>query len=567
MNKRLKWDEFIKVFEYLGNQKSAYIILTCLGNVIVSVCYNIVLAIVMQKVLDGIAYKNKVFLYQGVLIALSSFAIAFIFEPIVSRVRNHCVRRTISRIREKVFCSITEMPVKTYETMGQGDILTKVTNDIERMESIYLYHLLLLSFALIHGGIATVLMLFYNVPLGMFSLVLGALQSMLNYKTSLKVEQAAQNRQTERTNMLQAVIDTLDGHIDIKLSDSESFFEKSFLKKNYHLTKHERAVEKKKALIENTDNFFEHASYVVILGLGLYMVIKGNITLGTIVAIINLQGNATYLFSNLSAFMSGVAEALPSVNRIAQMLEMSDGSELEDIPDMSKMTKNVSKMTDGESAIEMQGVSFGYNSQDEVLRDLTCRIEKGKLVIVTGNSGEGKSTWLKLLLGFYDISKGKYFLFGKDIRKLDKEMIRSLIAYVDQSCFLFSMSIADNVRLGRFDAADEEIEAACRAADAHEFIQSLLDKYDTMLISGENLSGGQRQRLALARAFISEKPILLIDEGTASLDVLSEQKIIDSIAKMKGKRTIIVVSHRNAWEACADEVYRLQEKKLSEIKR
>lgn len=570
MDKRHRWAGLGKIFEYLGDQKIAYIVLTCFSNVIVSVCYNIVLAIIMQKVLDGIAYGNGLFLYQGVLIALVSFAAAFILEPIFSRIRNHCVRSSIMRIREKVFLSITEMPVKTYEIMGQGDILTKITSDIETLEDIYLYHLLLLSFAMIHGGIATVLMLFYNVPLGIFSLLLGIVQSVINYKMSIKVEQAAQSRQKNRANMLQAVIDTLDGHIDIKLSDSESFFEKNFLKKNLHLTEHEKAVEKKKALIENTDNLSEHLSYLAIMGLGLYMMLKGNITLGTIVAIKCLQGNATYLFSNLSAFMSGIAEAMPSVNRIAEMLEMSDipkmTNEVSKMPnDELKVTKtpeNVSKRSDTEIAVEMQGVAFGYNNRDDVLCDLACRIKAGTLSVVTGNSGEGKSTWLKLLLGFYDFSQGTYFLFGQDTQKQDKQMIRSLIAYVDQPCMLFSMSVADNVRLGRLNAAYEDVVAACQAADAHEFIENLPDKYDTMLMGGENLSGGQRQRIALARAFVSEKPILLIDEGTASLDERAEEKIIDSIVKMKGKRTVIVVSHRKAWEECADAVYRLHKRKF-----
>lgn len=574
MDKRHRWTGLRIIFEYLGNQKITYIILTCFSNVIVSVCYNIVLAVIMQKVLDGIIYRNRTFLYQGALIALVSFAAAFIFEPIFSRIRNNCVRSTIMRIREKVFCSITEMPVRTYETMGQGDILTKITNDIETLEDIYLYHLLLLSFALIHGGIATVLMLFYNVPLGIFSLLSGIMQSAINYKTSTKVEQAAQNRQKSRVNMLQTVIDTLDGHIDIRLSGSESFFEKTFWKKNLHLTDHEKTVEKKKALIENTDNLFEHLNYVAILGLGLCMMLNGNITFGTIVAIKSLQGNATYLFSNLSAFMSGIAEAMPSVNRIAGMLDMPKMTEgmSKMTESMSKVTKNVlkvtktqenvSKLSDAETAVEMWGVSFGYNSQDEVLCDLTCRIKKGTLTVVTGNSGEGKSTWLKLLLGFYDFSEGTYFLFGKDTQKQDKQMIRCLIAYVDQSCTLFSMSVADNVRLGRLNAVYEDVVEACRAAGAHEFIEDLPDKYDTLLIGGENLSGGQRQRIALARAFVSEKPILLIDEGTASLDMRSEEKIIDSIVKMKGKRTVIIVSHRKAWEERADAVYRLREKKF-----
>lgn len=588
MNKTFKPNGLGQIFAYLGNKKSAYMILTCLSNVIVSICYNIVLAIVLQKVLDGIAYRNRDFLYQGVAIALASFAVAFIFEPVVSRMRNHCVRNTISQIREKVFCSITEMPVKTYETMERGDILTKITSDIETLEDIYLYHLHLLSFALIHGGIAAVLMLFYNVPLGLFSLFLGALQSFINYKTSGRVEQAAQNRQKSRASLVQTVVDTLDGRIDIRLSGAERFFGHIFSEKSSALAEHERMVEKKKALIENTDNFFENMNYVAILGLGLYMVLCGNITLGTIVAIKSLQGNATFLFSNLSSFMSGIAEAMPSAARIAQMLDLpqaertseiyqvttmpesggssiqSDISEALNIQSCSDMQlcSDMGSDTDRQTAIEIRNVSFGYSGRDEILHGLSCRIESGKLAVIMGDSGTGKSTLFKLLLGFYDLSEGEYYLFGKNVQKSGGQFIRSLTAYVDQSCSLFSMSVADNVRLGRPGASDEDVIEACLAADAHEFIEKLPDQYDTMLIGGENLSGGQRQRIALARAFVSGKPILLIDEGTANLDAASERKIIESVIKMKGKRTIVVIAHRKSWEECADEVYRLQERQF-----
>lgn len=229
MNKHWKWKEFGRTIRILGNKRVTYILTTCLCNVIGSVCYNIVLAIVMQKVLDGIAYRKKEFLYQAAMIALISFLVAFIFEPILARTRNQCVRSTISRLRKEVFGSITGMPVRTYEKMEQGDILTKATNDVEAVEQIYLNHVPNLCFALIHGGIAILLMLFYNIWLGAVSLLLGTMQAGINYRTSGKVKQAAEGRQRSRADMMQKIIDTLDGSVDMKVSRSELFLKKNLV--------------------------------------------------------------------------------------------------------------------------------------------------------------------------------------------------------------------------------------------------------------------------------------------------------------------------------------------------
>ena len=552
-----KRSELVTAIRFLGVERGRYLLTMSLCNVIGSVCYNIVLAIIMQKVLDGIACRNTAELMQGAVIALASFVIAFVFEPVLGKIRNNCVRRTILRIRERLFYAAVGMPVHTYEEMEQGDIFVKITDDVETLEQVYLRHLPNLNFALVHGGIAILLMFFYDRWLGGISLLLGMIQTGINYITGNTVERATEKRQQSRSALLQRVLDTINGQQDIRSTGSEDYFEKRFTQFNQRLRKDEKSVENRKMRMENTVNFFDNFNYIAVMGVGLYMVLKGDISLGSVVAIISLQGNAAYLFSNLSSFLAGIAESLPSLGRIADML-----AAWETQPAAEPSAKYAPADCGQGTAIEMRHVTFGYQEHKDVIKNLDFSLRRGELAVITGKSGEGKSTWIKLLMGFYVPASGEYLLYGRDVRSPEACAPGRIIAYVDQESRLFRMTVRENIRMGRADASDEEILAACRAADAHAFIETLPDGYDTLLLNGENLSGGQRQRLALARAFVSKKPVLVIDEGTANLDPLSEQNIIQSVYGMRGQRTILVITHRDAWFPYADQIYRLQDGRL-----
>lgn len=542
-------ERFSEMLQILGKQKYIYVIMTCLCNTIGSVCYNIVLAVILQKILDGIAYEDTKLLSQAVCIALASFLIAFVFEPVFSRIRNQCIRETIANLRRSIFEAMMNLPVRHYEETSQGDMLTTATADVETVEDIYFYHFPNLCFALIHGGIAAVLMLCYNLELGLTSLALGILQSVINSKLSRRVEKAARERQHVRADSIQKVVDTLDGRTDYRACRSQHFMLHRFLVTNHRLQMQEKQVMTGKAHMELADYFFENINYILVLGLGLFMVLNGTVSVGTVVAVISLQGNATYLFQNFSAFMAGIAESLPSAERILHLL-----SACEDEISVSVQPATQDKTDASNQIISMRDLCFGYHEQQAVLKHMDCRIEKGKLTVLTGNSGEGKSTWMKILLGFYKNYTGEYYLQGVNTRCMQESDINRQIAYVDQACFVFCMSVLDNVRMGRPDASASEVIEACKKADAHDFITKLPNGYETLLLNGENLSGGQRQKLALARAFLSSRPILLIDEGTANLDAASEEKILASVNRMKGEKTIIVISHRESWKTCADHV-------------
>lgn len=274
-------------------------------------------------------------------------------------------------------------------------------------------------------------------------------------------------------------------------------------------------------------------------------------------AVIGLQGNASYLFMNFSAFLAGLSEALPSIERVMELLESEKDPEMNEIGLMGE-NGNQQEQGGSEYAIELKKLCFGYEPDQWVLDQFDMTVKKGELVLIKGESGCGKSTLYKILLGFYPAAKGEYLLDGVRAESMGQKRLAEKYAYLDQSSYLFSMSVAENIRLSRQEASASEVEEAAKLAGAHEFIRNLPQGYDTILSDGsDNISGGQRQRIAMARMFLSDRPILLIDEGTANIDEETEGIVAESIRRMKGKKTIIMITHKDTMCPWADQIYQV----------
>ena len=215
------------------------------------------------------------------------------------------------------------------------------------------------------------------------------------------------------------------------------------------------------------------------------------------------------------------------------------------------------------NVLTMQDVRKSFGSL-EVLKGISLTVGEGEAVSVIGPSGSGKSTLLRLLMRFWDADGGAVRVSGRDVREVNTGDLRRMEGFVTQETHLFRDSIASNLRIGKRDATQAELEAACKKASVHEFILSLPKGYDTPVGElGDTLSGGERQRLGLARAFLHDAPFLLLDEPTSNLDSLNEGVILRSLQSERGGRTVVLVSHRASTMAVADEVYAAQEGRLS----
>jgi ATP-binding cassette subfamily B protein len=263
-----------------------------------------------------------------------------------------------------------------------------------------------------------------------------------------------------------------------------------------------------------------------------------------LMGIVQFNNGLGFLFQTIGGSFSQLQGSLAGANRVFEMIdaqkEAPEGDAFEPVA--------------GKPAIALREVQFSYEDGQEVLTSLTENVYPGEKVALVGGSGSGKSTALKLLLGFYGIRSGSVELFGNNVGEYPTAL-RRLVAYVPQTCYLFSGTVRDNIAAGRPGATKEEIEQAARAALAHDFILELPQGYDTEVGErGAQLSGGQRQRIAIARAVLKNAPILLLDEATASLDSQSEAHVQQALDSLMEGRTVVVVAHRLSTIRHADRI-------------
>jgi len=282
--------------------------------------------------------------------------------------------------------------------------------------------------------------------------------------------------------------------------------------------------------------------------------LSGRITTGDMLAFTVLLGRILYPIGDIVFCIYDIREVAVSLGRIQEIFQMEKESSGTGI-----------FPCDSEIAVAMEDVEFAYDKENKVLRGLTFVVKKGERIAFAGSSGEGKSTIFRLLCGFYKKDAGKYLLFSQDYEKWNISAARSCISLVSQNVFLFPESIWQNVAYGKEGATREEVIQACKNANIHDFIMKLPDGYDTMVGErGVRLSGGERQRISIARAFLKDAPILLLDEPTASIDEETEKQIQRAIHKISDGRTVITIAHRLSTIQSADRIYVIDHGKVAE---
>ena len=294
----------------------------------------------------------------------------------------------------------------------------------------------------------------------------------------------------------------------------------------------------------------------LILWYGGHNVIDGETTAGSLVAVLAYAVNISNPIKRITRVSGNIQKALAAAQRVFYVLDLPE--EVRDLPDaraLPAVTGNVS----------FEHVTFSYNAGDEILHDLSFTAKPGQVIGLVGPSGAGKSTVASLLPRFYDCDAGTIRIDGTDIKHVTLESLRNQVGIVPQETMLFNGSVYDNILYGRLDATKEEIEAAAKAANAHDFIMELPDGYNTMLGDrGVNISGGQRQRIAIARAILKDPRILVLDEATSALDTESERLVQEALNRLMVGRTSIIIAHRLSTIKNADRILVLDTGQLVE---
>lgn len=457
-------------------------------------------------------------------------------------------------VEKLVFSKAMRLPMSYYEANHSSDFMSKLVYDTQKASDIYTSRLRRLLSALISAMIYLIPMFYFSWELTLCLVAISLLTFIGNGFFAGPIKTASRHLSDKNNDMLEKLTSILSGMELIKIFPVGSKLSKEYedaSKKYFYIQK---GTNRLSAGLESLNCMFDLIGALAFLGLGVWFVSLERISLGELTALYTLYGVFRNVFLEIGQYTPQMMNCIANAEKIFEFLD------LEEEPmqwEFAFEKENDSKTTQEhkEIILSMRDVSFAYNEDRKVLENFSVEIQKGSFVAVVGASGCGKSTLAKLLLGFYPLKRGSISINGRDYRTLSLKEIREQIAYVPQEAYLYETTIAENIAYGRQGVGQDEIVAAAKAANAHDFITRLPDGYDTVLGErGNTLSGGEKQRIAIARAIIRNASVMILDEATSALDNESEVFVQEAIRALKGECTILMIAHRPSSIKLADVV-------------
>lgn len=486
------------------------------------------------------------------LISATSWAVSHYVMLVAS---NTLAIRVLASLRQDVYEKVLILPVGYFKAKRTGDIISRLTNDIQVVE-IFLMNVLIELMVQPMTVVAIILMMVVKQPLLTlyFFSVVPVLGIVLGIVGKF-VEQASQKVQKHISDVTSGIQETLYGMDVIKGFAVEEVMRDRFRRSNMgYLSSLIREV-RIRFLSTPVAEWFGSLGIIIILVIGGFMVRAGQVTSGDIVFFLLLATVLSEPLSLSSTVFTTLRKLSPALSRIYEVLDYEVVNETT-LPAIGKV----------EGKIVCEGVSFGYTDERMVLQDISLEILPKETIAIVGLSGSGKTTLVSLMAGFYKPTEGRVLVDGKDLSIYNGKSYRSQLGIVTQEPILFSGTIRENIALSRPEASFEEIVAAAKIAHAHHFIERLPQGYDTFLgDKGAQLSGGERQRVVLARAILRRPKVLILDEATSALDAESETAIQEAMENILGQQTTIIIAHKLATIMHADRIVVLHEGKIVEV--
>ena len=465
---------------------------------------------------------------------------------------NNEAKRTGATMRNIVFGKALMLPVSFYENNHTGDFMSKLTYDTNMASGIFGSRFRRVMMPVIIVCVCVVPMFMKCPPVMAGLLVLCILSLALNLAMVPVLAGYSRSISDDNKAISRSVTDMLQGMETIRMSPLQSVIGQTYNEANERCGRNMKKQGRIESVVAALRNAFDLIGAVAFLAMGIIYIQKYNGKVGSLLALYTMYGAFQYNFLMMGQYIPSLTSWLVNAERVLEFLELPEES-LRNCSDYN--AANVPAQAD----VEFDNITFAYEGQEQKIFDgYSAAFTMGKSYAITGESGRGKSTLMKLLMGFYRISGGSIRIGGHDIYELGLENTRKLIAYIPQEPYMFHDTVRENIRNGNPAASDEEIIRAAKKANAHDFILQLENGYDTILGErGNTLSGGQRQRVAKARAILKNAPVIILDEATSALDNESEQLIQQSINNMKDGRLILMIAHRPSTVATADAEWRI----------
>ena len=524
--------------------------LSVIGPKLLGDATNVIISGLRRHVVDFAALHRVIFEAVGAYVVSS--ALAYLQSYLLAGI----VQRTMQRIRSDVEEKINRFPLRYIDNQPRGDLLSRVTNDIDNLaQSLQQTLSQALTSLLTVGGV--VIMMLLISPLLALVAIVTIPASLLIIKVIAKRSKTRFVAQWAHTGALNALVEeTFTGHGLVKVFGRQRDVEARFDAKNEELYSASFGAQFISGTIQPAMMFLGNLNFVAIAVVGGLQVSSGAMNLGDIQAFIQYSRQFTQPITQLASMANVLQSGIASAERIFQLLDAPEESDDRDFPQATNEPR---------SRVEFDHVSFSYDPSRPLIEDLSLVAEPGQTVAIVGPTGAGKTTLVNLVMRFYDIDSGVITLDGNDISKMRRRDLRSNMGMVLQDTWLFHGTIKENIAFGNLGADDEQIMAAARATYVDRFVHSLPDGYDTVLDDdGTTVSAGEKQLLTIARAFLADPAILILDEATSSVDTRTEVLIQRAMAALRSNRTSFVIAHRLSTIRDADVILVMESGRIVE---
>ena len=440
------------------------------------------------------------------------------------------------RMRNDISEKIDRMPMAYFESRTYGEVLSRITNDVDTLGQSLNQSItqIITSVATMVGVL--VMMLRISPLMTLIAVVILPISVTLISLVVKKSQKYFKQRQEYLGHINGQVEETYAGHTVIQAYNKEKDMVQQFQETNDTLYHSAWKSQFLSGLMQPIMMFVGNLGYAAVALSGGLLAIRGTITIGDIQAFIQYVKNFTQPMQQIAQVLNQVQSMAAASERVFEFLEEAEEVQTAEHP---------LELANVEGNVDFQHVSFGYQPEQCVIHDFSAKVKSGQKIAIVGPTGAGKTTMVKLLMRFYDVSGGAILLDGHDVRDFDRHKLRESFGMVLQDTWLFQGTIMENIRYGRLDATDEECIAAAKRANAHHFIMLLPDGYQTVLSGdGSGLSQGQRQLLSIARAAVADPPVMILDEATSSIDTRTERIVQAGMDALMHGRTVFVIAHR-----------------------
>ncbi len=523
-----------RYIKYMGKNRNAYFLVMSIA-VLLQVVGAISYSYMYKMAFNSIETQDYILFKQSIIFATISF-LSYLIAPLFNFLTLQQVREIMFNNKVLIFDKFLKRDISYFEKNHSGDFLKKLGNDTSYLKEPYFNAKFYLSTILV-GLSSIILILIFDYRLGLISFFFSFISVITTKKINEGIADKSNNVYKSLGKLSEFLVDILSGFLVLKMFRGRDLIEEKYLSENSNVKENMVNLTKSQSKSEVVSFLIGMIGKFGTIIIGVIFAKNNQIDYGTIMAIVSLQSAVTSSFLDINRIYSDFTYGLTISSRVFDFIEEDGVTE-------NFESTNICPL-EIEKGITFENLSFSYDGEHKILKDLNLQIKENEKIILRGESGCGKSTILKLLLKFYDSYDGKIEIFGNDLKDYSLDQLRGLITYIPQDSFLFDTTVKENVLFAKKEKGDFDITEALEKAYAYEFVSNFENGFDENIkLGGTNISGGERQRLSIARAFLKNSPIIIMDEPTSALDSESEKKIDLAIEELSKNKIVIMVTHK-----------------------